>query len=191
MSPDVRSFAVRARLSRLALIFAPALAACAGSGNDDLFAESGTSEGNDTSGTDPLPPAETPAKPGTKTSPPATNDPGTPQPDVAKCTAEIEKNDDEQHATPFETSFCGKIGGFTDTDWASFEVPKDANGVHVSTSTKGGRATFRYYVQGEIIATNVQELQAIPGEKYLVQVRLDNKGGSTGPVSYQLDVSFK
>jgi hypothetical protein len=181
-------------LSVLALTLVPAVAACSGAGNQDLF-EDGTAEANDTSSAEPTPSTQKPPSngpSGSTTAPtPAGDDPGTPpQPTPAACTQEAEKNDDPQSATRFQTSFCGKIGSSSDIDWASFVVPMDATSVDLTTSEKGGRATYRYFFLGQPIGSDVDELKVIPGATYFVQIRLDRDGGNGLP-TYELDVAFK
>ncbi|MDB4937868.1 MAG: hypothetical protein JWP87_4840 [Labilithrix sp.] len=184
MSAGVRS------LSVLALLVVPGLAACAGAGNQDLFDE--TAEGNDTSSADPTPSSQKP--PGTSSTPaptPGAKDPEGPQANPGACTQEVESNDDKQSATKFQTSLCGKIDSANDIDWASFTVPVDAKTVSLTTSEKGGAATYRYYLLGQSIGTNVDELKVLPGATYMVQIRPNRDNGNGGLPTYQLDVSFQ
>jgi len=179
--------AARARtLSILACLAlaASALAACSGAGNEDLFEAS-----NDQSETTTTLPATTkPATPDARAPSTPPKDP-TPAPvPTAKCTQEDEPNNDQRNATEFQTSICGKIDGNGDTDYASFEVPDDALGVSFKHTETGGKATYRFFLNGLQVPGSVDdELRAIPGQTYTVQVR----GQNGDKPSYQLDVSFQ
>lgn len=166
----------------LSLIACLSLAACAGAGNQDLFEASADQA--------TTPPAPTTPPANTDTPKPTT--PGTPADPAptptAKCTQEDEPNNDQKNATGFTTSICGKIDGNGDTDYASFEVPEDALSVSFKHSETGGKASYRFFLNGLQVSQSADdELRTLPGATYTVQVR----GQNGDRPSYRLDVSFQ
>jgi hypothetical protein len=169
----------------LSLLACVALAACSGAGNEDLFEASGDQA--DQASTLPAPTTPTGTNDAPKTNTPAKPAQPAPTP-TAKCTQEDEPNNDQRNATEFDTSICGKIDGNGDTDYASFEVPEDALNVTFKHTETGGKATYRFFLNGLQVSQSADdELRALPGATYTVQVR----GQNGDRPSYQLDVTFQ
>ena len=193
------AFGVRS-LFTAALLALP-VAACSGADNQDLFADQAPQ--NDTSSSNPAPssPAKTPAD--QPSSAPATGTAGTPAapaadptpaptpPDQpAKCTQEIEPNNDLAHPTPFTASFCGKIDSANDVDYGSFVVPKGATSIALRHAENNGTVSYRYFMDGVPMLGPDGVLMAVPGATYTVQIKATQNGGGARP-TYELDVSFK
>jgi len=164
----------------LAAFASLALAACSGAGNEDLF--EGTP--SDTAGTLPTPTTK-PGAPTTPTAPatPAKDAGPTPPPADGQCTQEREPNNESAKATPFTSGLCGKIDNNNDVDYGSFEAPMNVETISWKHSEKGGRATYRFFLLGG----GIGQVQAIPGGKYVVQVRGSNGDRPT----YEVNVAFK
>jgi hypothetical protein len=178
---------VRSALCALALV----VTGCSGAGNEDLFDDSGPA--SDTKLTSPAPstsqktPADTPSTPAT----PAPQPPDNPDTKPAACTQEIEPNDTSSRATPFTSSFCGRIDTSGDVDYGTFEVPQDAQTIKVSHTEQNGSVTYRYFAEGFPVPVQGDEIELLPGmTTYTVQIRLANTGGGKQP-SYRIDLSFK
>ncbi len=178
-------------LSLLALV----LVGCSGASNQDLFgAASGQNEENDTSATQPAPSSS--PKPSATTEPqPApvapTQDAGADAaPEAAKCTPPIEPNDSIGNATPFTSSFCGKIDGPGDIDFAKFVVPAGATGLAITHDEKGGKVAYRYYLNGVLLPVQGDGIPAIAGVTYTVQIKLAANSNVGDRPTYQLNVFF-
>lgn len=93
--------------------------------------------------------------------------------------------------TPFTSSICGKIGSAMDVDYVTFVAPKDADVVRITHAETSGRAVYRYFLDGAQVPLQGDELDAVPGATYVVQVRLDKSNGAGGSLpSYEIDVAF-
>jgi hypothetical protein len=185
MAVSARSSSIAILARALALPCALALTACSGAGNEDLFQPSSS----DSASTTPSGSSETRS--------PSNGTPGSPAKDpgaqhTAACTPEVEPNDDVDNATSFTSGLCGKIDAPGDVDYGTFDVPADAKSITVRHTETGGKVTYKYAVQGVPIALQGDQLKAVPGATYTVQIRLDRSGGGNGGLpSYELDVSFK
>jgi hypothetical protein len=186
------SMSVRARSSSIAILAhalvipcALALAACSGAGNEDLFQPS---QSNDSTTPSPST-SDKPSSSNGATTPP-TKDTG-PAQQAEACTPEAEPNNDVDNATSFTTGLCGKIGNQNDVDYGTFDVPGDAKSITIKHAETGGKVTYRYSFDGVPISLQGDQLKAIPGATYTVQIRLDRSGGGNGGLpSYELGVSF-
>jgi hypothetical protein len=187
MAVGARSPSIAILARALALPGAFALAACSGAGNEDLFTPASSS---DTSSTSPSGSNDKPSSSNGTTTPP-TKAPGPPTQQEA-CTQESEPNNDVDNATSFTSGLCGKIGNQNDVDYGTFDVPGDAKGITITHAETGGKVTYRFALDGVPIPLQGDQLKAIPGATYTVQIRLDRSGGGTGGLpGYELYVSFK
>lgn len=189
MAFGARSSSIVILARALALPCALALTACSGAGNEDLFqsppSDSSLTPSPSTSGSSDTPSPSNGKRPAT----PAKN-PGAPQ--TAACTPEVEPNDDVEHATPFTSGMCGNIDTPNDVDYGVFDVPADARSITVKHTETGGKVAYKFSLDGVPIALQGDQLRAVPGATYVVQIRLDRSGGGNGGLpSYELYVSFK
>jgi hypothetical protein len=183
--------------ARALSFFALLLVACSGAASTDLF--EGAPDQTDTSATDPAPVATSPTTPPTGAPPPQTPPPGPVPPttdagvDAAPpppaCTPEAEPDNDINHATTFTAHLCGKIDSNNDVDFGRFVVPAGAKGLSITHAEQNGKVIYRYYLNGTLLPVS-ENINAIPGAVYSVQIKLSPAGSGGDRPTYQLNVSF-
>lgn len=190
--PRFRRGAPRASL----LLFLVA-AGCSGAGHDDLFEPV---EQQDNSATEaspsspaPPPPAGGPVSAPDDDPPAPAADAGAgapPAPKPAGCTQEVEPNDQRAQATPFTESLCGKLDRSRDVDFGRFTAPAGAKRLAISHSEKDGRVSYRLYVNGTQIFTDLEDAPVIPGASYEIRMTLP-QGSLIDRPSYEVRVKFE
>lgn len=204
---------VRSALSLLlvATLSSAGLLACSGAASTDFF-DPVTDEASLTK-TDPR-------TDGTKTKSPTastkTDDPGdstddgvdeeddTPHelPSPNGCPSEVESNDDEGHATTFETCINGVVDDAADTDFLRVVAPEGASVLHVRHE-QSGKLVYRVSAEGrlplplplpgdDVFSEEDATIKIEGGRAYLIRVNLPATWtGKKAARSYQIAVDFK
>ena len=189
MSPPRLRGAPRASL----LLFLVA-AGCSGAGHDDLF-EPAEQQDNSATEASPSTPAPPPASdpvsaPDDEPPAPAADAGPAPAPKPAGCTQVVEPNDERAQATPFTDSLCGKLDRSRDVAFGRFTAPADAKRLVVSHTEKGGRVSYRLYVNGTQLFTDLDDAPVVPGATYEIRMTLP-QGSFIDRPSYEVRVKFE